>query len=95
LAMAHALAAENLLSRANIFNLGLGIGFSILEIVRSLENLLGYSLPIEWHPPRLGDPPELFADSTKALKLLNWHPEYSSMEQILLTSLQWFEKHMV
>jgi len=95
LAMAHVLAAENIKCKANIFNLGLGIGFSILEIVKSLENLLGYSLSIEWGPPRLGDPPELFADSTKAFKLLNWHPEFSSIEQILLTSLQWFEKNLV
>jgi len=95
LAMAHALAAENILSKANIYNLGLGFGFSILEILQSLENLLGYSLQIEWKSPRLGDPPELFADSTKALKFLNWHPEYSSIEQILQTSLQWFEKQMV
>ena len=90
LAMAHALAVENEKIRAQIFNLGSGRGVSILEIVQNLENILGYRLQIEWHPPRMGDPPELFADHSKALKSLKWSPEYSSIEKILRTALDWF-----
>jgi UDP-glucose-4-epimerase GalE len=95
LAMAHVLVTEDTQNHTNIFNLGIGRGYSILEIVQNLENILGYSLPIEWQAPRLGDPPELFANPSKAIKTLKWNPACSSMEQILQSTLQWFEKQML
>ena len=90
IAMAHALAAEDSRSQSNVFNLGSGHGISILEILQNLEDLLGYHLLVEWDPPRKGDPPKLFADPNKALKNLKWCPSHSSIEQILVTTLKWF-----
>ncbi len=93
LAKAHLLVAETNETQPMVLNLGTGKGTSILQILRILENILGYSLDIEWVPPREGDPPILVAEASKAMETLNWTPIYSSMEQILKTSLSWFEKH--
>jgi UDP-glucose 4-epimerase len=72
-------------------NLGTGHGISILEVVKTLENILGYAINIEWLDAREGDPPALVADASKAMSILKWEPKYSILEQILRTALNWFE----
>ena len=95
LAMAHALAAERQGSSPVALNLGSGTGTSILEIAKSLEKILGYSLNIDWLPPREGDPPELYADASLAGSRLNWQPAFSTVDRILSTTLNWFESREI
>ena len=58
----------------NIFNLGFGKGFSILEIINIIENQLDVKIDYEFKNRRKGDPPKLIADITKARDILKWIP---------------------
>ncbi|PSJ48226.1 UDP-glucose 4-epimerase GalE [Zobellella endophytica] len=77
LAEGHLSALDALQSRSgvNIWNLGTGKGYSVLEIVRAFEEASGISIPYTIAPRRPGDIAECWADPTKAGKELNWHAE--------------------
>lgn len=60
---------------AHVFNLGTGHGFSVLEIVKTFEQVSGVSIPYKISPRRLGDLPVIYADTSKAEKELGWKAE--------------------
>jgi len=94
LCRAHLLALEYMEKKpgAHVFNLGIGKGFSILEIIRAAEKVVGKSIPFTYAPRRPGDPPVLVADSTLARKTLGWQPEYLDQEEIIRTAWSWMAK---
>jgi UDP-glucose 4-epimerase len=78
LARAHVLA----LSAAEpgehlICNLGNGNGFSVLEVLATIEQVTGLSVPVTVGPRRAGDPTRLVASGVRAAKRLGWTPEYT------------------
>lgn len=56
----------------DIWNLGTGQGYSVLEIVRAFEKASGKIIPFNFVPRRKGDIAECWADPTKAFEELNW-----------------------
>ena len=58
-----------------IYNLGTGVGYSVLEIVKNFEEATGVTIPYEIKPRRAGDIAENYADPAKAKKLLGWEAE--------------------
>ncbi|MGE4297486.1 MAG: UDP-glucose 4-epimerase GalE [Desulfovibrionaceae bacterium] len=74
---------------AQVFNLGNGAGFSVLEIIRAAEAVSGLKIPYEFAPPRDGDSPQLVADSAKARALLGWTPRYTDVASIIETAWKW------
>lgn len=56
-----------------IFNLGTGTPYSVLEIVHAFEKSNDLKVPFEFGPRRAGDLPEFWADAKKAEELLGWH----------------------
>lgn len=85
LGTAHILAMEKLLNGepSCCYNLGYGKGFSVLEVINTIEKVTGRKLKINQGERREGDPEQLIADSTKARKELNWKPEYPDLEKIV------------
>jgi UDP-glucose 4-epimerase len=59
---------------AHGFNLGIGNGFSVLEMIHSAEQVTGRKIIFTSAPPRSGDPATLVADSTLAMQRLVWQP---------------------
>ena len=59
--------------RIRTWNLGMGRGHSVLEIVRALELVTGRTIPIKFEPRRPGDVAESYADVSKAKYDLNWN----------------------
>lgn len=59
-------------SNFEVFNLGTGKGFSVLELVKAFEKVNGVDIPYKIYPRRPGDVEISFACVDKALKLLNW-----------------------
>ena len=59
----------------NVWNLGSGKGYSVLEIINAFETELNYNLPISFKQRRLGDVDEYWADITKAKRELSWDIE--------------------
>lgn len=59
------------------YNLGTGVGSTVLEMVHAFEKAVGRELPYKMTPRRPGDVPNLTADPAKANKELNWKAELS------------------
>ena len=77
LAKGHIKAIEKAMKSdgVNIYNLGTGNGYSVLEIVHAFEKVNGIPIPYEIKPRRDGDIAECYADPTKALNELGWKAE--------------------
>ena len=86
-ALSHVLEGKNE-SKYEIFNLGIGKGVSVLEAIKAFERTSGIKLNYEIGPRRLGDIVAIYADSSKAYKLLNWRPQYN-IEDIMSTAWKW------
>ena len=94
LASAHLLAIENTRSdTAEVYNIGTGKGYSVLEIITACKRVTGQDIAIEITVPRPGDPPILVADPTKLQTQLGWKPCYTSIDEIVSTAWQWHQKH--
>ena len=91
---AHFLAGKYLIKnkKSNVFNLGSGKGFSVMEIIKKAEKIFNKEIKIKLCSPRIGDTARLVADSKNAKKKLNWNPKFSTIETILRTASQWEEK---
>jgi UDP-glucose 4-epimerase len=74
-------------------NLGTGSGFSNLELVGAVSRAAGLDLTPEIGPRRPGDPPELVADPSAAMRLLDWRPSRSDINGIVTQVLQWVSAH--
>ncbi|WP_298123994.1 UDP-glucose 4-epimerase GalE [Brevundimonas sp.] len=79
LADAHVAAVEKLLAGSPSFevNLGTGHGVTVKELVAAVGEAVGQPLPSSVRERRVGDPPALVADNTKAREMLGWSPKRS------------------
>lgn len=95
LAQAHILALEylNRGGESNIFNLGNGEGFSVLDVIKESRNVTGSDLPVEVVDRRPGDPAYLVASSAKARELLKWKPVYGSLNGMISSAYRWHKEH--
>ncbi|MFK7955097.1 MAG: UDP-glucose 4-epimerase GalE [Lysobacterales bacterium] len=93
LAEAHLLALETLEGGGGTqtYNLGLGEGQSVREVIRAVEKVTGQSVKVIDGPNRPGDAPTLVADATRALNRLRWQPQYTNMEAIIETAWKWLQ----
>ncbi len=73
------------------YNLGTGKPTSVLEVIRAVEKVTGKKVPYTTAPRRAGDPPALYADSTKAQTELDWKIEFNDIESIVATAWKWHE----
>ena len=91
LADAHVRAIDRLSGGAQSFavNLGTGRGHSVKEVIATVERLSGRKVNAVESPRRPGDPPALVAEVRLAATLLDWHPQFSDLETIVATALQW------
>lgn len=94
LAEAHIQALEYVTKNkeSNAFNLGTGKGYSNREVLETIEKISGLTIPIKEEPRRAGDPPVIYADNSKARKMLGFNPQYSDLETIVKTAWQWHSK---
>lgn len=72
------------------FNCGTGVGYSVREIVRKVEQTAGGRVPIEVAPRREGDAAVLVADSLRIRDSLGWKPKHSSLDEIVRTAWRWY-----
>ncbi|MGL5617490.1 MAG: UDP-glucose 4-epimerase GalE [Metamycoplasmataceae bacterium] len=77
--------------KSNIFNLGSGDGYSVLEVLNKASDFLGIEIKSKIAKPRKGDPAKLYANTEKVKKVLNWKPKYS-LEDIVKTEYQFRNK---
>lgn len=91
LAEAHILALESLRDgRPNTaYNLGIGRGYSVREVIEACRKVTGRKIEVVEGPRRPGDPPALVADPTRAREELGWEPRFTELEEIVETAWAW------
>ncbi len=67
-------------------NLGTGEGYSVLQVIQTIEAVTGLMVPYRVGPRRAGDLTQLFADASSAKSILGFTPEHSSLENIITTA---------
>ena len=77
---------------SDIFNVGYGHGFSVLEVINMAKKISGVDFEVMDAPRRLGDPAILIADSSKLRNLTSWKPKKDSLETIISSALEWEKK---
>jgi UDP-arabinose 4-epimerase len=95
LAAAHVLALNALLDGApsQKLNLGLGFGFSVLDVIHAVERVTGLRVPVVMGQRRPGDPATLVSDPSKAMQSLSWSPRFKELDRIVETAWAWHQKH--
>ncbi|HLJ96173.1 MAG TPA: UDP-glucose 4-epimerase GalE [Gemmataceae bacterium] len=94
LAEAHRLALEHLEPGKGLhYNVGIGHGYSVREVIRTAEEVTGRAVPVREGPRRPGDPPILVASALKIQEELGWQPRYTELRPILETAWHWHRKH--
>jgi UDP-glucose 4-epimerase len=74
------------------FNCGYGHGYSVKQILENFQKVTGRKLPIEYAPRRPGDAVQTVADNSALLKATDWRPQYDSLETIIGTAWDWYNK---
>ncbi len=94
LASAHLKALEYLRKggESTTLNCGYGHGYSVREVLDTVEKVNGAPLNIVEEPRRAGDPPALIAKADRVRETLGWAPEYDNLELIVRTALDWERK---
>lgn len=96
LADAHVLAVEALhagQADAATYNVGLGHGFSVKQVLDAVDAVVGTPLEREIAPRRAGDPPRLVADATKIVQELGFSPQFTDLQEIVQTAWTWHKGH--
>ena len=75
-----------------IFNLGTGVGYSVLDIVKTFSKVNNVEIPYQIKPRRAGDIAECYADPTKAKEVLGWTAE-KTLEDMCRDSWNWQKKN--
>lgn len=90
---AHIKAAQHLEKhkKSDTFNLGTSSGYSILEIIKMCETVMGTEIPYTIVPRRAGDPAILIASFDKAKEKLKWTPQYD-LKQIITSAFNYYKK---
>ena len=91
LAEAHILALKYLLDggESEIFNCGYGHGYSVKEVIETVNRVTGIDFKVEEADRRPGDPAILVADSSKLKSKLGWEPKFDDLEYIVKTAWNW------
>ena len=95
LAQAHVLALEKLETGdgSAVYNLGNGNGYSVREVIGTIEKVTGKKLITIETARRPGDPARLVASSEKIKDELGWTPRYPDLNTIIRTAWEWYRNH--
>ncbi|MDG1013928.1 MAG: UDP-glucose 4-epimerase GalE [Flavobacteriaceae bacterium] len=98
LAKAHVIALKRLLEENNIenyevYNIGTGKGYSVMEIISAFEEISGIKLNYSIKERRKGDIMSAYADTKKANLILNWKPELT-LKDALSSAWKWEKKQL-
>lgn len=96
IAHAHTLALDLLIGKRlkvnpEVFNLGSGDGYSVLEVIRAFEKTSGLKLNYVTGPRRKGDVVSIYANNNKAKNELGWNPAYN-LDEMMASAWKWEQK---
>lgn len=76
------------------YNLGIGKGISIREVIASVERVTGKKVKTKDGPRNAGDPPTLLCDPSKIERELGWRAGVRSIDEIVATAWAWFSRNV-
>ena len=74
---------------STLLNCGYGHGFSVRQVIDSVERVHGQPIKVIEEARRAGDPPALIAAVDKIHRTLDWKPQFDDLDTIVKTSLNW------
>ena len=94
LASAHILALEALAQghQSDIFNVGVGKGYSTLEVVKKVQEITGVEFSVGKGEPRKGEPAAKYCSNEKLRRELGWEPKYG-LEEMIESAYLWHKSH--
>jgi UDP-glucose 4-epimerase len=75
------------------YNLGTGEPTSNRAVIRAVEKIVGKPVKVIESPRRAGDPPSLYADSSRAKRDLGWTVKFPDIESIVASAWKWHSTH--
>jgi len=90
---AHIAVMETLTTeKPRIYNLGIGKGYSVREIIDSARRVTGKEIPTTEGPRRPGDPPRLFANPTAIKDEIGWQASITDLDESVESVWKWIQK---
>ena len=77
---------------STVLNVGYGHGYSVRQVLTSVERVTGRPLIIREEPRRAGDPPTLIAGADRIRSELGWKPRLDDLDTIVRTAFQWEQR---
>lgn len=94
IANAHVAALFYLLNKglSTILNCGYGLGYSVQTVIKTVEQVVGKKIDVEYAPRRIGDSPCVVASNQKIQEVLAWRPQYNDLSFMIKTAYEWEKK---
>jgi len=94
LAQAHVLALQALQAGAPsaAYNAGNGKGFSVRQVLDTVEQVTGRKAPVRFGPRRDGDAVALVGDASRIRSELGWQPQHADLGEIIETAWRWHQR---
>ena len=89
LVSAHLLAMERIARGSMRFNVGLGRGYSVREVIETVGRITGCRVPVISVGRRNGDPAWLIASPSRIMRETGWRPRFTALDEIIETALLW------
>lgn len=93
LASAHILAVDRLDHGSATFNVGIGQGASVMQVIEAVQQVTGRKVPYRIAPRRSGDPAMLVASSQALRDATGWSPRFTELREIVATAASWRIAH--
>ena len=77
---------------ARFYNLGIGRGFSVRNVIGAARRVTGGNVPVEFGDRRPGDPPVLIASAEKIERELGWRAKITNLDEIIASAWNWFRR---
>lgn len=91
---AHVLAMETTqVGQSESYNVGIGQGYSVRQILESVKRVSGVDFPIHDAPARAGDAIALYNDPTKIKSKLGWQAQITDIDEIVSSAYAWMKAH--
>jgi UDP-glucose 4-epimerase len=94
LAAAHVLGLRHLLDGkgSDVFCLGTGRGFSVREVIEASRVVTNREVPVVYGERRAGDAAALVSSSSRAVEVLGWEPQHSTLQRMIGDAWAWAQK---
>ena len=73
-------------------NVGYGHGYSVRQVIDSVQRVTGKKLTVKEEPRRAGDPPALVARAERIRSELGWKPRLNDLDTIVRTAYAWEQR---